>query len=136
MYDDLKDIRITVGYQNCDDSENSTSSSTCAVYLKSGRNIDFMDFCDSSPTNLTPTSAFYSVSVDKNAIGTKAIHLMSKCRIILPQFENDETTWKNISSFHGTFKCARVQGSSNYESLIVKKKNYELKFLMNKKNVC
>lgn len=128
LYDDFKDIRVTVGFQKCD--ANSTSSCNCAVYLKSARKLVFMDFCDSSTTDLTPTSAFYGISVDSNSIGLRAIHLMPKCQIILPHLENNESTWENIPSFLGTFKCARVQGSNNYETLIVR--NFPFPFRMNK----
>jgi hypothetical protein len=86
--------------------------------LKKGRKIIFIDFCTASSVS-SPASQFYGVSVEKNSIGPLAIKKVPRCQIILVNQENDERVWRNITTFLGNFKCARLQGSNYYDTYVV-----------------
>lgn len=116
MYDDFKDTRVTASFQKCGNG----GSCNCAVYLKKERSLVFMDFCNAK-NNLSPTSKFYGVSVEKNAIGLDAIRTLdlNSCDIILAHQENNEQVWNKIKPYLGHFKCARLQGFNNFGTVVV-----------------
>lgn len=78
----------------------------------------FLDFCTAS-SNTSPTSKFYGVSVEKNAVGIKSIRTMPQCQFISAEQEDNESVWRGVSSFLGKFKCVRIEGSNNYETFVV-----------------
>jgi hypothetical protein len=86
--------------------------------VKKGKKLVFFDFCTASGPS-SPTSRFYGVSVEKNAIGPKAIKQMPPCQIILVHQENDERVWANVTTFLDSFKCVRLQGSNYYDTYVV-----------------
>lgn len=138
MYDDFKDTRVSdyipKTYLICNLIENkiyfqvtasfersgNQGSSNCAVYLKKRRSIVFIDFCNATG-NLSPTSQFYGVVVEKNVIGPNAIRKLdlNSCGIILPGQEHDSRAWKKSKTFMEHFQCARLQGFNNYGTVIV-----------------
>ena len=79
-----------------------------------------MDFCNAT-SNLSPTSQFYGVLVEKNFVGPKAIRKLdlNSCGIILPGQENDSRAWQGFNTFLEHFQCARLQGFNNYGTVIV-----------------
>ena len=87
-----------------------------------------MDFCKAT-SEISPTSLFYAVSPGPNAHGPKAIQEIPRCDIILSNQEDTESIWKNIKPFNKYFKCARVQGTNNFDITVVSiNKNKKLNF--------
>jgi hypothetical protein len=107
--------KVTASYQRC-----GGATCNCAVYLKKGRKIAFVDFCSAS-NPLSPTSQLYGVEIGKDKVGLKAIRKMPPCKIISPKDEDNERVWKNIDTFLDDFKCVRLQGSNNYDIFVVYK---------------
>ena len=70
---------------------------------------------------LSPTSRFYGVQVEKNAVGMDALRNLNinSCNIILQGQEDIEGVWKNIPTYLSHFKCARLQGFNNYGTVVV-----------------
>lgn len=115
MYDDFKDTRISMSFQEC-----STGHCACGVYLKKKRDIIFLDFCESKSAFSPTASSFFSVSLNKQTVGFDAINEIPPCDIILPQDENNLDVWKLIKPIvNGRFKCARLQGANNFETYVV-----------------
>ncbi len=77
-----------------------------------------MDFCHATSLN-SPTSEFYSVVPGHDSHGLDSIKRLDRCEIILSNQEDSEYVWKNIRTFDNYFKCARVQGTNNFDILVV-----------------
>lgn len=107
---------MTAGYHSC-----GGATCNCAVYLKKGRKIIFVDFCGVT-NDLSPTSQLYGVHLEKNATGLNAIKKVPPCKIISPRDENDERVWKNVPTFLDDFKCVLLQGSNHYDQYVVYRK--------------
>jgi hypothetical protein len=105
---------VTASYQSC----GARATCNCAVYLKKGRKVAFVDFC-STINPASPTSQLYGVTLAKDAIGLKSIKKMPPCQIIAPQNENNPSVWANVSTFLDDFKCVRLQGSNHYDLYVV-----------------
>jgi hypothetical protein len=115
MYDDFKDIRISMSFQEC-----VTGFCTCGVYLKKKREILFLDFCETKSSNSPTANNFFSVSLKKDIFGFDAINSISRCPIILPQNENNLEIWNSIPPVvNDTFKCASFFGANNFETYVV-----------------
>lgn len=137
LFDDLKDTRVkkkklktssfnlklnifmkkkvTVGYEKSGQS----SSRNCAVYVKKGRRLVFVDFC-SPASPLLAASKIYGVWVQKNRIGLQSIRESPTCPIIAVADEDSEHVWQRLPKYIGNFKCARLQGSNNYDTYLVR----------------
>ena len=107
------DTRVTSGFEKC-----NRGSCNCAVYVQKNRKLMFVDFCNVK-SNISPTSKIYGVSVEHNNIGPKAIREVPQCPVISSLHENNKETWNLIPTILGSFKCARLQGSSYYTYYLV-----------------
>lgn len=107
--------------------EKSGQSSTrnCAVYVKKGRRLVFVDFC-SPASSLLAASKLYGVWVQKNRVGLQSIVASPYCPAIAANDEDSERAWQHVPRYLGNFKCARVQGGSNYDTYVIR--TYERRF--------
>ena len=108
-----KPIKVTAGYQQC-----GGATCNCAVYLKKGRKLVFVDFCGAT-NEKSPTSQLYGVQLGKNSTGLDAIKKMPPCKVIAPKDEDKESTWKKLPKFLGDFQCAILQGCNHYDQYVV-----------------
>jgi hypothetical protein len=115
MYDDFKDTRVSMSFQEC-----RTGHCNCGVYIKKKREIIFLDFCESKSSFSPTASSFFSVSLRKDTVGFDAIEEIPPCDIILPQYEDNLDVWKSLPNIvNNRFKCARLQGANNFETHVV-----------------
>ncbi|RNA24022.1 von Willebrand factor D and EGF domain-containing -like [Brachionus plicatilis] len=132
LYDDFSGTRVTASYQSCNYNK---AFCNCAFYFKKGNRLVFVDFC----SNSEPLSKLiYGVSVDNDSIGVHGIKEMPPCQTISPLQENNESAWRNVTTFMDTFKCARIQGSNYYDTYVIRtveryfSESVKVKFQINK----
>jgi len=117
LYDDFKETRVTASYQQCSTAPRATCN--CAIYLKKGRSVIFMDFCDVPKSEkILPVNQFYHSSVSFNRTGLNAIEPIYDCPLLHPKFENDDQEWSRLPIFRNNYKCAKLVGDNNFETYL------------------
>jgi hypothetical protein len=106
---------VTADYFTC---VPNIATCNCAVHIKHGRKLAFVDFCGVTDPSL-PVSQPYFVETSKGKTGLKAISEMPECDIIAADDELNEARWATLKPIANSFKCARMQGSNFYTTYIV-----------------
>ena len=93
----------------------------CAMYLKKGRSVVFIDFCNVPGTEKTlPVNTLYFSKTELNKNGTDQIEQFEKyCTFLNPKYENDESQWAKLPVLKGSYKCAKLVGGNTYQTYIV-----------------